>query len=156
MWDLFCDTFKNIENTYNVSVRKMLSIPRNSHKYFTEPLSENNHIRSVLIKRFLSFIEHLKKSPKIVAGKLLKTIQNDTSSITGSNLRNIMLLVKKTSIDNLNPTDSDIIKYWPVEEENKWKIDIAKELLEVRSGNMELENFKSKEVQEMLSFICTS
>ena len=110
----------------------------------------------MLIKRFLSFIEHLKKSPKIVAGKLLKTIQNDTSSITGSNLRNIMLLVKKTSIDNLNPTDSDIIKYWPVEEENKWKIDIAKELLEVRSGNMELENFKSKEVQEMLSFICTS
>ena len=76
LWDLFCDNFNKVENTYNVSVRKMLSIPRNSHKYFIEPLSEHKHIQSVLIK-FLSFIEHLKKSPKNVARKLLKTINKN-------------------------------------------------------------------------------
>lgn len=134
----------------------MLNVPRNTHKYFIEPLSECKHIQSVLIKRFLSFIEHLKNSPKIVASKLLKTIKHDTSSVTGSNLRNIMILSKKTSIEDLNPTDSDMIKYCSVEEENKWKIEVAKELLEVQSGNLELGNFKFKEVQEMISFICTT
>ena len=127
-----------------------------THKYFIESLSERKHIKSVLIKRFLSFIEHLKKSPKIVARKLLKTIKHDTSSVTGSNLRNIMLLVKKTTIEDLNPTESDNVQYCPVDEDNIWKIGVAKELLEVQSGNMELPNFKFKEIQQMISFICTT
>ena len=67
-----------------------------------------------------------------------------------------MILVKKTSIEDLTPTDCDNLKYWPVEDGNKWKIEVAKELLEVQSGNLELENFKLKEVQQMLSFICTT
>ena len=39
LWDLFSHDFNKIENTYNVSVRKMLNIPRDTHKYFIEPLS---------------------------------------------------------------------------------------------------------------------
>ena len=136
LWDLFSDNFKSVENTFNVSVRKMLNIPRNTHKYLIEPLSKSRHIQSIIIKRFLSFTEQLKKSPKIIARKLFKTIKYDATSVSGSNLRNIMILVKKSLIDDLNPNDSDSIKYWEAGEENKWRIEIAKELLEVQSGNM--------------------
>ena len=134
----------------------MLSIPRETHKYFIEPLSEQTHIKAVLIKRFLSFTEQLKKSPKKLARNLFNTLKHDTLSITGSNLRNIMLIVNKTSIEDLNPTDADSFIYRPVESENEWKIEIAKELLEVQSGCLQLEHFSFKEVQEMLSFICIS
>ena len=154
LWDLFCYDFNKIENTYSTSVKKMLSIPRETHKYFIEPLSEQTHIRAVLMKRFLSFIEHLKNSPKKLPLNLFRIFKNDVSSITGSNLRNIMLNVGKTNIEDLNPTDADSFVYCPVESENEWKIEIAKELLEVQSGCLQLEHFSFKEVQEMLSFIC--
>ena len=47
-WDLFCKEFKKVENTYNVSVRKMLNIPGETHRIFIEPLSEKKHIQSVI------------------------------------------------------------------------------------------------------------
>ena len=134
----------------------MINIPRETIKYFIEPLSEHKHIKSVIVKRFLSFIEHLRKSLKKLPLNLFKTLKNDVSSITGSNLRNIMLLVDKTYIEDLNLTDAHSIIYCPADSENEWKIDIAKELLDVQSGDLQLGQFNFKEVQEMLSFICTS
>ena len=53
LWDLFCYDFKKIENTYSTSVKKILNVPRETHKYFIEPLSQQKHIRAVLMKRFL-------------------------------------------------------------------------------------------------------
>ena len=47
LWDLFCRDFEKIEKSYNTSVRKMLNIPRETHKYLIEPLSETKHISSV-------------------------------------------------------------------------------------------------------------
>ena len=156
LWDMFSRDFYKIENTYNISVRKMLNIPRESHKYFIEPLSETKHIKGVLIKRFLSFIEHLKRSPKKLASNLLKTLKNDVSSTTGSNLRNIMLIVGKTDIEDLNPLDAEKIEYCAVDDQNQWKINVAKELMEVKSGSLQLDNFSFKEVEQMMSLICVS
>ena len=109
LWDLFSKDFQKIENSYNVSIRKMLNIPRETHRFFIEPLSENKHIKSVLIKGFLSFTEQIRKSSKKLPKKLYDLIKNDVSSVTGSNLRNIMLLVQKTNIDDLHSSDADSI-----------------------------------------------
>ena len=49
-----------------------------------------------------------------------------------------MLLVDQANIDDLNPTDADSIVYCPADSENEWKIDIAKELLDVQSGDLQL------------------
>ena len=112
--------------------------------YFIEPLSGESHIRKVLIKRFLSFIEHIKKSPKKLPEKLFELIKNDVSSVTGSNLRNIMILINKKTIEKLNPTDAENIIYCSVDDENKWKIEMTKELLEVRAGDLVIEGFSLK------------
>ena len=95
-------------------------------------------------------------SPKKLAPKLFKILQNDVTSTTGSNLRHIMLLVSKSKIEDLNPADADLIEYCEIENENKWKIGTAKELLEVQSGTLQLEQFSYKDVKEMLNLICTS
>ena len=59
-------------------------------------------------------------------GKLFELLKNDVSCVTGSNLRNIMLLVNKDNIEDLNPTDIEEMVYCPVEEKDKWKIDVGK------------------------------
>ena len=40
----------------------MFDIDRKAHCYFVEPLSEQKHVKMILVKRFLSFVEQLKKS----------------------------------------------------------------------------------------------
>ena len=76
----------------------MFDIPKESHKYFIESLPGQPHLKSTLIKRFLSFIDQINKSPKIALKKLYHTIKDDTQSVTGYNLRRIMLMVNKNDI----------------------------------------------------------
>ena len=153
--NLFSDDFAKIEKTFNVSIRKMIDIPRETHKFFIEPLSQQTHIRTIIMKRFLSFTNQLIQSPKKMPKILFDTIKYDVTSTTGSNLRNIMLLVDKTDIEDIYPSDLMNIQYHPVEESNKLKIDVAKELIDLKFGLLYLENFNQKEIKDMLNLVCT-
>ena len=45
--------------SWNVSQRIMLGIPRNSHGYFIEPLSDTEHIMVSLFKRYIKLIGNI-------------------------------------------------------------------------------------------------
>ena len=62
-----------VENTWNVSVRLMLDVPRETHRYLVELLSNTAHIKQVLVKRFLSFLDQIRKSDKTATKFLLET-----------------------------------------------------------------------------------
>ena len=51
-----------------------------------------------------------------------------------------MLLVNKDNIEDLNPTDIEEMVYCPVEEKDKWKIDVAKALMELQYVSLILPN----------------
>ena len=93
--DLFGNEIKLLENTYNLSLKIMWDIPRETHRYFLEPNSKQVHIRFILMKRFLRFLEQIENSSKRAIKLLLSICRNDCNSITGKNLRNIMLLCNK-------------------------------------------------------------
>ena len=44
LWDIFDRNFEKLEKSWNVSQRVMLSLPKTTHRYFIEPLSETPHI----------------------------------------------------------------------------------------------------------------
>ena len=64
LWDQFCRESVMVENTWNVSFRLVYNLPRNSHKYLVEPVSECEHIKKTFIKRFLNYISQIEKSSK--------------------------------------------------------------------------------------------
>ena len=66
LWDLFSREAEMVENTYNSSVRIMRNLLRETHRFFIEPLTDTIHLKSILIKRFISFIEHIKNSTKTI------------------------------------------------------------------------------------------
>ena len=105
LWDLFDTEAVQLENSWNVASRIMLGVPRETHRFLLEPLTETTHIRTLLAKRFLGFIDQIKKSHKVAARNLLEVIKYDTQSVTGNNLRQIMLLSDKFSVNNLSPSD---------------------------------------------------
>ena len=156
LWDLFSRETVMVENSWNVSFRLMYRLPRNTHRYFVEPISGTKHIKCALIKNFLNFIEQIKKSNKNVSKALLHTIKLDVNSVTGSNLRNIMKLVNKTCINDLSPDDSRLVSYHPVPAEEEWRISLVRELIEIRNQTADLQGFSWKELEDILNFACTT
>ena len=67
-----------------------------------------------------------------------------------------MQLSEKDSINELTPSDSKSIRYHQIPEEEKWKVQYIKEIIEVRTGNMDIEGFSQYELDEIMEFMCTS
>ena len=145
-----------LENSWNTSVRVMFDLPLQTHCYIIEPISQTKHLKTVLLERFLSFLEQIRKSKKNIPKQLLSFIKNDTRSTTGSNLRNILLLTDKDNIDELTKDDVSTLKYKKVDDNNAWKIKMIKEITDVKFNKLDVENFTKDELEEILSFLCTS
>ena len=109
LWNLFsCDAIK-MERTWNRSVKVMFDLPYETHRWLIEPLSGNQHIRKILIQRFLNFTKQIKKSNKSIVKLLFNTIKFSVRSTTGSNLRAIMMETSKVNISQLDDIGGGIL-----------------------------------------------
>ena len=132
----------------------MFDLPRDAHCYFIEPISEYVHLRSILIKRSLKFVEQLEKTKKsALKGDMIK---EDCRSTTGSNLRKIMILLGKETTASLVNSDASGISYAPVPVSETWRINFVQELIEIKNGDYEVKGFSHDEINEILNDICTS
>ena len=154
LWDLFSKEAVQMENSWNVSMRLMLDLPRETHRRLIEPLSEVTHAKILMIKRFLTFLQQIQKSTKTASKFLLETILQDTRSTTGSNLRNIFLLTNNSKVRELEPNDAISLNYNQISDDEKWKIPIIQELIEMKNENLDVENFRKQELDEILERLC--
>ena len=76
-------------------------------------------------------------------------------STTGSNLREISIVSKK-SVCDLDIHDHIYFNYHPIQQENAYKPSVIREILEVTHGQMYVDGFSDDELEEILQDICTS
>ena len=100
----------------------MLDLPWATHRSLIQPLTGETHVKLILIRRFLCFLEKMRKSEKAPLIMLMKEGMKDVRSVTGSNLRKIMLLVGKTSVEDIKVEDVDTLEYFKLDENEHWKI----------------------------------
>ena len=156
LWDLFGSEFLRLEKTWNVSIRKMNGLPRETHKYFVESISETRHIIFSLYARFLKFVTKIKLCNKSAMINLLRTIQYDCRSKTGSNLRKIMLKTSKIRVENVDVLDINKLVYSKIPSQSEWKIKLAKECIDCNYGRLQVPGFHHSEIADILNFICTT
>ena len=101
LWKLGSKGLDKLEATYNRSIKIMFDLPWATHRYLLEPLTETPHMIRLLIRRYLSFLDKVQQSSKEAPKQLLEIARNDVMTTTGSNLRRIMLLAGRKSIDDL-------------------------------------------------------
>ena len=77
----------------NTSVRIMMGIPRNTHRYLIQPLTEMKHLKQSSVLRLFNF--KLSKCKKEVARTVFSKLMLDVRSTTGSNSKEISLVVDK-------------------------------------------------------------
>ena len=134
----------------------MYNPPRNTRKFLVEPVSESIHIKKVVIKHFLTFVDRIKSSSKIALKNVFNVVRYDCQSVTGSNLRNIMLLVDKTNIDDLGVDDYNKVSYHEIPQQECWRIDLINEMVDALWGENIVEGFSRDELGYMLGYACVA
>ena len=140
LWDHHSREFEKLEKSWNVSQRLMLTLPRRSHRYFIEPLSETIHLASSIKRRFAKFIENIRRSRRDVLRFMLRTIEFDCRSVTGRNLRRLQ-------------TDKMLCEKYNLEKNDRWKINFVKEMMDIKSGKKRC-NLSFKEIDAILENVC--
>ena len=107
----------------------MFDLPRETHCYLVEPVSDTAHVQTLMARRFLNFVSMIRTSKKVALRSLLKVIETDVRSVTGHNLRTIML--KSDSpvhhVENLKPDDITF-KYREIPVGEQFRVDLIKEI----------------------------
>ena len=146
LWSLFSRDFEKLEKSWNVSQRMMLQLPRETHRFFLEPLSKTEHIIKSIRRRFDGFLTGIRQSYKEVLRHVLRTIEHDCRSTTGRNIRKLRLLQIDSTQEN-HP-------YMPIPEKDRWKVQFAEELTGVMSGGLAVCILSKNEIKEIVQFIC--
>ena len=133
-------------------MRTTLSLPRNTHRYLLEPLSETPHIIKFLWKRFIKFICNIAEGKKIALRQVLNLVRNDVRSVTGRNLRHLKM---KTSNFDEKELDVHDKPYKEVPTEEMWRLPLAFEIIATRCGD--ITTILSKEDLDILAdHVCGS
>ena len=154
LWNLFSSEAIKLEGTWNRSVKVMYDLPYETHRRLIEPITESLHLRRILIQRFLNFIIQIRKSSKPIINILFNAIKYSVRSTTGHNLRAIMLRTGKENISQLDYITGKDIEYHPLMEDERWKVGIIKECIDVHNGKLGVNGFSIEELDEICSQIC--
>ena len=154
LWKFGSREMGKLESTYNRAIKIMFDLPWGTHRYLLEPLTGQPHISRILIQRYLSFIVRIESSKKGALRTLLNIVKKDSRTVTGSNLRFIMLLANKNTIEEVTKTKV-VVKYQEVSEENNWKPNFVKEIVDIRHKKLTVEEFEKDELDEILEYLCT-
>ena len=154
LWDLFSTEAVRITGTWNTTQRLVFGLPRTTHRYLVEPISGEMHIMKLLWKRFLKFIRSINDSEKPTIRNVFKQVRKECRSVTGRNLRSIML---KTNHDVYNNFDLQFnlkSQYYAIPQEESWRIQVIQEILEAKKGRSTIENFAVDDLNAILEDVC--
>ena len=103
-------------------MKYMMNLPYATHRFLIEPLSNEKHIKHiklVLIERFVSFMEIIKKSGKLAIRMLKSEAIKDVRSTTGANYRGIMMLLGNMNVSKVAIQSIKNLKYRPVSDNGR-------------------------------------
>ena len=151
LWNLYSPEVDRIYKSWNVTVRNVFGLPWTTHRYWIEPVSGCQHPKTFLSSRYVKFVSSLS-----AVRYLASLCQGDNRTLLGRTTSRIAL-ESNVGLENLQPNDVKLnLKYFPVPEEQEWRVSILSELLDVRSSNSVIENLTLVDVNQFIDIICTS
>ena len=105
----------------------ILSIPRETQRYFIEPISNAPHIKTVLCTRFVQFVTNLSNCHKICIRPLVDPSKNDLRTVLCKNLESIAqdCNVQSRNLNKFCVKQNIIFNHIPLDQE--WKLPILHE-----------------------------
>ena len=162
LYNLASDQVGQLTSSWSVSVRKMWELPMQTHRYLIEPLS-GDHAHSMLIVRFVKFLQSMLKSGKRAVHYMLRKVVQNTSSTTGNNVSYIQDLIGQ-NCDILDVNTNWLKKkltFHPMEDSDQWRVILIKEITNINYGVIDLHAedssdafLSNKQLKEIVEFAC--
>ena len=138
----------------------MWSLPFEAHRYFAEGLG-GMHAYTMLMLRYVKFLNSVKKSPKIAVQYLYQKVKKDVETVTGRNIAYILKLSGYDDIEKINLRDlSETIKFENIKKEEKWKINMIQEVVNIKKNVLTLDNMDDgldeNEFNDIIYYLSTS
>ena len=118
--------------------------------------------QTMLYSRFVSFIQAIRKHPKLPVQFLLNLVKDNVMSVTGKNIRMILAHTGQEDIFKVKKSYlKKDFKFCAIEDENKWKVEVIKELVNVKQGSAKLEVedvgnlHTTTEIDEIITYVST-
>ena len=149
LWYLFGVAAEKFDIVWNKMIRFVFNLPFDCHRYLIEPLSHSSHLKTKLTDRFLKFFHSISCSHKDIIQNLFFLQVNDLRSDFGLNVHEICHSAKVENICSVNRGD---VKYHPIPENEKWRVDILNEIILILSQNLFLD-FDKFHLKFLLDFL---
>ena len=146
LWDLFDTNIQHLYATWNIMVRMLFDLPRQTHCYLIKPISACGHLKEMLIRRFIKFYNSLSKCQKPSVKYLMALQEKDGRSVFGRNIRNIL---KECHAEKFS--EAQYI-YKPVPDDQQWRVHLLKELLESQAYRYDCE-LSRQQISEIIDFL---
>ena len=162
LYDLFSSPVTQLIISCSILVRQMGDLPVNSHKYLMEPLG-GTHAYSMVLSRFVSFLQNAKKSPKLGVQFMLQKVLRNASTTTGRNISMIENIIgPRRNILEVSPKwVKNNVSFSNVSEHDKWRVSLIKEIMDLKCNILEFshvdDSFLTKEeLDDIVCFVSTT
>ena len=159
IWKLNSQDAFRLYAAWNKNLKVMYDLPWATHRWILEEITGKS-LQLMLLKRFLKFINSMLKTNKPSLKYLLNTVSKDVRSVTGSNMRTLLLRTGVQAVPGKTLLSSIRVKrLFEVPEGEEWRVPLLHSLLQIRSGSFKLEfddDDDTEIVDGVLSHVCTS
>ena len=163
LWDFTSDKFMQLCNSWNVNLRILFDLPRDTHSWLVEEISGGMHAKQMVMSRYINFTNQLANNKRPCVRSLFKLVCNDVRTVTGSNIRQILLMT------GIRITPGITSKYklktfrvYSVPNNQHWRIGMLHSLIELRENKWhitfddEQQNIDKSQISLMIEDVCTS
>lgn len=156
LYRIYSNQCDRLYHSYNICVRNTFSVPRRTHKYLIETISQCMHPKVMICARFVKFIRTLNRCNKPGICLLVNMVQNDNRTVCGKNMSSIANLCK---IEKENLTSYDVkqnMKYSSIPESELWRENMLSEMLLYRNCDLvKIDNLLKQEIDDIIEMVCT-
>ena len=124
--------FQNcIKQAWNTAIGILFNVPRDTHRYLIESISQCLHVKTMLQSRCVSFYDTIEASSNLCISFLSNLCKNDLDTVLG---RNLFSIANDCSV-NLSDLSKMLVKkqmkYFDVSLGHARKVPVLQELLKV-------------------------
>ena len=127
-------------NSWNVNLRVVYDLNWATPNYLVESLSNVKNCKQMIYKRYVKFLSSLESNRRPELRALLSIVKNNCRSITGGNLRKILIdsgVKIEPGVTQIQSLNSYTVYETP--EGQEWRLPLLTSLLELRDSRWELQ-----------------
>ena len=158
IWNLFSNESHRLYTSYNVAVRNIFNLPRTTHRYLLESISDAHHLYVMLLSRYVTFVKMLLENDAFEVRFLSEMCLRKQWTVLGKSITKIAELCDmETSPMDLNASIvKKRLKYASIPSEETWRIGIIKDMLDIMNYSTSTPGLTDHEVSEILTVACSS